>query len=462
MRYFFIKSIYIMNIVGYINYTVGVATPVVWANASATTVPASLNVGVGGDDGIANGINSLGQIVGYINYDGVETPVSWADASYTTVPTKLNLNGGSFGNAAGINSLGQIVGYINYAGVNTPVIWTNSTAQPERVNFTGGSDGFAVGINSLGQISGFITYNGVQTPVSWTNTTAQATLLNFTGGSLANATGINRLGQIVGIIVYNGVETPVVWTNVAAVPKPLDFTGGINGGAQGINSLGQIVGAIRYTDELIIPVSWANDTVMSTPLNLNGGLSGTAFGIQDPPEPVPEPISNICFPAGTPIQTDQGLVNIEFLDKRTHTINNKGILHITKTSTLDKYLIRFAQSALGRNVPDKKTIMTKDHQIMFEGRLVPAYRFLDYTDQVKKVKYSGETLYNVLLKEHGVMNVNNLLCETLHPDNIIAKLYLTNYSDEERSSIVYQMNTALLNNDVLTYKAVVDRLTLML
>ena len=129
---------------------------------------------------------------------------------------------------------------------------------------------------------------------------------------------------------------------------------------------------------------------------------------------------------------------------------------------MDKYLIRFEQNALGRNVPDKKTIMTKDHQIMFEGRLVPAYRFLDFSEQVKKVKYSGETLYNVLLKEHGLMNVNNLLCETLHPDNIIAKLYLTNYSDEERSSIVYQMNTALLNNDVLTYKAVVDRLTLML
>jgi hypothetical protein len=130
---------------------------------------------------------------------------------------------------------------------------------------------------------------------------------------------------------------------------------------------------------------------------------------------------------------------------------------------LDKYLISFEKNTFGRNVPNAKTIMTKDHKIVFEGKLVPAYRFLTYTDQVKKVKYSGETLYNVLLGSgYGLMKINDLVCETLHPDNIIAKLYLTNYSDEERSSIVYQMNTALLHNDVLTYKAVVDRLTLML
>ena len=69
--------------------------------------------------------------------------------------------------------------------------------------------------------------------------------------------------------------------------------------------------------------------------------------------------------------------------------------------------------------------MSKDHCIVFKGQLVPAYRFLDYSDQVKKVTYSGEVLYNVLLATHGMIDVNNMQCETLHPANAIAQLYRT-------------------------------------
>lgn len=104
--------------------------------------------------------------------------------------------------------------------------------------------------------------------------------------------------------------------------------------------------------------------------------------------------------------------------------------------------------------------MTKDHKIMFEGRLVPAYRFLDFSDQVKKVKYTGETLYNVLLSDYGVMNINNLVCETLHPENIIAKLYTMNYPILEQEMLVCQLNTALKNKNIISYKEVVDKLTI--
>ena len=68
--------------------------------------------------------------------------------------------------------------------------------------------------------------------------------------------------------------------------------------------------------------------------------------------------------------------------------------------------------------------MSKDHMLMFDGRMVPAYRFVDYSNQVKKVKYNGEILYNVLLSSYGMMEVNNLICETLHPENKVARLYL--------------------------------------
>jgi hypothetical protein len=137
------------------------------------------------------------------------------------------------------------------------------------------------------------------------------------------------------------------------------------------------------------------------------------------------PISPICFPAGTPIKTDQGLVPIEQIDTRRHTLYGQPILHITKTVTPDKYLIRFPKNVLERNIPSATTVMTKDHLIMFQEQLVPAYRFLEFSREIKKVTYSGEVLYNVLLAYHGTMEVNNMVCETLHPANKIAKLYMT-------------------------------------
>jgi hypothetical protein len=133
--------------------------------------------------------------------------------------------------------------------------------------------------------------------------------------------------------------------------------------------------------------------------------------------------SNICFPAGTLVRTDQGEIAIDLLQPGKHTLGGHVIQHITKTITTEKYLIHVGKNALGRNKPTRSTVLTKDHKIEFEGQLTPAYRFLDYSENVKKVKYSGELLYNVLLTEYGVMNVNNLRCETLEPSSPIACVY---------------------------------------
>jgi surface protein len=183
-----------------------------------------------------------------------------------------------------------------------------------------------------------------------------------------------------------------------------------------------------------VPSSVNNNLIWNT-WQTNYAYSSTdlaAAGLIEPvptptptPTPTPRPpiVSDICFPAGTPIKTDQGVIPIELLAPGQHTIRGQTIEHITQTVTVDKYLIAFLPNALDYKVPNKKTIMSKDHCIIFKGQLVPAYRFLDYSDQVKKVTYSGEVLYNVLLSTHGMIEVNNMKCETLHPANAIAQMY---------------------------------------
>jgi hypothetical protein len=135
-------------------------------------------------------------------------------------------------------------------------------------------------------------------------------------------------------------------------------------------------------------------------------------------------MSNICFPAGTPIDTDQGKVDIDKLCIEQHTIRGESIVAITKTVTEDKCLIRFDAGSLYKNVPSARTEMSCEHCIFHNRTMVRAVDLARRLPGVYKVPYSGEPLYNVLLDAPGKMLVNNLIAETLHPNNGTAKLVL--------------------------------------
>jgi fructose-specific phosphotransferase system component IIB len=162
-------------------------------------------------------------------------------------------------------------------------------------------------------------------------------------------------------------------------------------------------------------------------------------------------ISNICFLAGTPITTDQGNIPIEKIDTSIHTIRNKKIVAITKTVTQDKYLVCFEKDALGKNIPSQKTIISKNHKLFYNGKMRNAKEFLKDFDMVTKVKYTGSALYNVLLEEHDKMMVNNLICETLDPENGVAKVYMALQkldTEEEQQSLIQKINAHVIKNDV--------------
>ena len=158
--------------------------------------------------------------------------------------------------------------------------------------------------------------------------------------------------------------------------------------------------------------------------------------------PIPIPNSNICFPAGTLILTNQGKIPIEKINPDIHTINNKKILGITQTITKDKFLICFQKDCFMKNIPSQKTIMSENHCIYYKNKMVKAETFIDRIVNVKKIKYTGEILYNVLMEEHDKIIVNNLICETLHPEHFIAKLYkyLQTLNSQEKIELIKKYN----------------------
>jgi alpha-tubulin suppressor-like RCC1 family protein len=216
----------------------------------------------------------------------------------------------------------------------------------------------------------------------------------------------------------------------------------------------------NVSGQLGLNTTTPNYTILQPMVDANGNRITGVVQLMDTIEQLM--ISNICFPASTPIQTDQGIVAICKIDPSIHTIDRKIIVDITRTVSTDKYLICFKKNAFGLDYPCNDTIMTKDHKVYFKGELIPAEKLLinnRNTDRVFKIKYNGEVLYNVLMEDYTMMAVNNLVCETLHPNNIISKFYTRQckYTYEMRNKILVLLEKCVKKKDYTTYHKILEK-----
>lgn len=161
------------------------------------------------------------------------------------------------------------------------------------------------------------------------------------------------------------------------------------------------------------------------------------------PNWIDPPTAPICFTANTPIHTDQGIIPIQNIDTKKHTIGNKKIVAITKTISPDDHLICFEKNSIAKNIPCETTMVSKDHLIYHNRNMIKAEEFVAKYKNVHKVEYTGEILYNVLMESYEKINVNNLICETLHPRSAIAQLYthFSNCNLEEQNKLIKKYNS---------------------
>tara|TARA_B100001142_G_scaffold321103_1_gene367246 strand:- start:50 stop:1363 length:1314 start_codon:yes stop_codon:yes gene_type:complete len=164
---------------------------------------------------------------------------------------------------------------------------------------------------------------------------------------------------------------------------------------------------------------------------------------------IPVLSGQVCFREGSNVMTDQGLISIDKLDRSIHTIRKREIKHITQTVTKQKELVQVNKNSLGKNIPCEDTVMSQEHLILYQGITLPI-KNLVYIPGVKYIENTGEVLYNVLLDNHELMIVNNMVVETLHPKNIISKIYTRTdgLSNKEKSLVFKEFNDQIIRRHV--------------
>jgi probable HAF family extracellular repeat protein len=274
-----------------------ICLPFMWQKGVMTALPL-----LGGNNGIAGGINNRGQIVGIS-----ETPNSdpcsflflqieaaiWDGGTVQELPP---FPGDSDGGAAAINDAGQAVGATGcvISNTNRAVLWPSGPngGVVDLGNLGGTGGNVAFDINNRGQVVGQSDLVGDTTHHAflWQNgSMADLGTLPGVPGSLAN--GINNKGQVVGFSDdFNGNNVALLWQNGVMTdmnnvvpPSPLFLLEALD-----INDRGEIVGFGQLSDGkhrgfLLIPCDDAHPGIEGCDYSLVdvSGLPSAASTLRD-------------------------------------------------------------------------------------------------------------------------------------------------------------------------------------
>jgi len=373
-----------------------------------------------------NGGTTVGSHVDALPYTSVFTLLSNAGITKTGAsPITVNVVSGFYGDAndGGLNT-------VTFSGGGTLHNNDTETAIAKAAIITYGklidSINLAPTVDTLGSLYG-------------------ATTLTINPGKSVSPSTINFIGTT---IIFDADSNPDAQFMVVSTSGYMTFNSDtqivLRNGAKNTNifwlsELGFVFHLVSYT---IYGIFLANNGPVgfnTTPVTVHGRVySGDTIYFDadlsefDPAERSAPLLGDLCFLGNTLINTDQGILPVSLIRPGIHTIDGQRIIAVTETlQETDDHLVCFEKDSLGPDCPNAQTMMSPNHAVFYNEKLVRAYDLvkdpeLSGEDKVHKVPYAGELLYNILMDTYTTVTANNMVCETLDPDHHIAKLYKVN------------------------------------
>jgi hypothetical protein len=126
----------------------------------------------------------------------------------------------------------------------------------------------------------------------------------------------------------------------------------------------------------------------------------------------------ICFGPDEMVETDQGNIHISDVKEGKHTIRGQKVERVSRNRCLEDKVVLIRQDALGENKPNKDTLVSLNHKIMYKRKYIHA-QYLKNINGVEIINSYHRVLFNIQLPKYTYMKVNNLLVETLHPNRFL-------------------------------------------
>ncbi len=134
--------------------------------------------------------------------------------------------------------------------------------------------------------------------------------------------------------------------------------------------------------------------------------------------------TDTCFLAGSHILTDRGEIMVEALQAgdQVATLEDGRIVcreiiwvgcrHVSAAAARDASPIRIRQGAFAGNVPHRDLLVTPEHCIFVDGRLIPARMLVNHRSIIEDRTIGGYSFHHVELASHAILLAEGLATES--------------------------------------------------
>ncbi|GBQ69461.1 hypothetical protein AA103196_2223 [Ameyamaea chiangmaiensis NBRC 103196] len=317
-----------------------------------------------------------------------------------------------------------------YIGGTTSIDVAIQAAAAITVNVYGGAASFTGGLLA-GALSGStinIGYGGTYSSGTNLISILQGTTINFTsgGGTLV----LNAGGSVLNLLSSSGSNVTLNNYNPSLDTIELqNTTAGITGYTVSGTSTAKTITlyggsgnatVATYSVNLASGVTLANGTYNTVNSSTNNPLSITYDGTNT--------YIGVCFLAGTLIDTPQGPVAIETLEKGSKIIayTDRGtelrdviwsgtahtVVQTDKPDDQAGYPVRIRQNALADGVPNKDLLVTPEHCLFFNGRFVPARLLINGSSIAYDRTILSYDYFHIETEQHSIIVADGAMTET--------------------------------------------------